>query len=55
MQRFICSALEDMRVCIKTQYYSYMPGLIDEALAHSFNMLRTFLEEDDDESRQGTD
>ena len=46
MQRFICSSLEDMRKCCKTQNYSYLPGLVDEAMAYSFNMLKTFLEED---------
>jgi len=28
--RFICEVLEEMRSCVKTQNYSYLPGLIEE-------------------------
>ncbi len=29
--RLVCSVLEEMRACIKTANYSYLPGLIEEA------------------------
>ena len=28
--RYICSVLDEMRECMKTQNYSYLPGLLEE-------------------------
>ena len=29
--RYVCTAIEEMRMCVKTGNYSYLPGLIEEA------------------------
>jgi len=31
MNRYLCSALEEMRECVKTLNFSYLLGLIEEA------------------------
>ena len=31
VNRTLCEALEEMRMCCKTGNYSYLPGLIEEA------------------------
>ena len=31
LHRYLCDVLEEMRQCVKTQNYSYLPGLIEEA------------------------
>ena len=31
INRTLCEALEEMRACVKTGNYSYLPGLIEEA------------------------
>ena len=31
VNRYICTVLDEMRTCTKTQNYSYLPALIEEA------------------------
>jgi hypothetical protein len=37
--RTVCDMLEEMRKCAETGNYSYLPGLIEEALEASVRMI----------------
>jgi len=36
--RMICSVLDEMRTCSKTQNFSYLPGLVEEAQLYADRM-----------------